>query len=129
MAVTATPIFTQTPKRGYGQVTTQVTTLDAPGGTTIFTAGANGSRVLEITVQAYQATVALGVVRIFIGTAANAGHLVDEFAVSVVVGSNTAVMYRLSRQYSNMILAASDVMVATTSITQNLGVTAWYADY
>lgn len=129
MAVTATPIFTQTPKRGYGQVTAAVATLDSPAGTTIFTAGANGSKVFEITVQGYQAAIAAGIVRIFVGTSAGAGHLVDEFVVTLTTGSTTAAMFRLSRTYSNMILTASDVMVATTSITQNLGVTAWYGDY
>jgi hypothetical protein len=38
-------------------------------------------------------------------------------------------MFRLTRAYSNFILAASDLLIATTSITQNLGVTAWYGDY
>ena len=129
MAVTATPVFTQTPKRATAQVTTAVATLDAPAGTTLFTAGTNGSKVFEIVCQGYQASIAAGVVRIFIGTASNAGRLFDEFVCTAVTGSSTAAMWRLSRAYDNFLCAASDVVVVTTSVTQNINVHALYADF
>ncbi len=132
MAVTPTPIFVQAPRHDFVLVTTANATLDSPAVTsqTFFTAGANGSRVNEIVVQGYQAAIAAGVVRIFISEGTeDEGHLFDEFLITAVTGSTTAVMFRAARKYENLYLEAGDLLVATTSITQNFALHAFGGDF
>lgn len=68
MAVTATPVFAQTPVCANGQVSAANTARDGSGTiVTLFTAGANGARIEYIRAKATVTTTA-GMVRIFIST-------------------------------------------------------------
>lgn len=125
-----TPAFASTIKRATAQPATQDTALDNPvtAQLTLLTAGTAGSKVFEIVVIA-RATTAAAVVRIFIGASSTTGKLYDEFLVSAVTSGNTAVAYRMSRTYENFLVGASELVIVTTSITQNMNVLAAYADF
>lgn len=126
-----TPAFASTIKRASALLVTQDTALTDPttAQLTLFTAGTSGSKVFEIVVMARQAAEAAGVVRIFIGATSTTGKLYDEFLVTAVTGSNTALGYRATKAYDNFLVAASELVIVTTSITQNLNVLASYADF
>lgn len=68
MAVTATPVFTQTPVCGIAQISTANTNRDGSGTLgTVYTAGSNGGRVEYVRVKATVTTTA-GMVRLYIST-------------------------------------------------------------
>ncbi len=130
MAVTATPIFGQTLKNAYGQVTVANTARDGTGTlVTMFTAGANGSKVMETEVHATVTTTA-GMVRIFISEdAGTTKRLYKEILVSAVtVGANTA-GFNSNTAYDNFILPASAVVYASTHIGEAINVFMPYLDY
>lgn len=74
MPANTAPIFALTPNVGFGTLTTANTTKDGTAGTTatIFTAGANGSRVEKIKIRAKGTNVAT-VVRVFINNGSSSG--------------------------------------------------------
>lgn len=66
MPVTPTPIFVQAPKVSWGVVKTENTAMDGTGTqVTVFTAGANGSRIDKIKVK-HEGTCIATVLRFFI---------------------------------------------------------------
>lgn len=80
------PIFTLTPNIGQATISTANANLDGTGTIgTIFTAGANGTRVSRITIKARVTTTA-GMIRIFIYTGA-AYHLWREVLVTAITKS------------------------------------------
>lgn len=132
MAVTATPIFVQTPKNASVQLTaTGNTNVDGTTGTytTVMTAGANGSKIERIRITTVGTTVA-DKVRLFIG-----GKLYGEFVFAAVTPSNTvAVAYQdidCSQPGAALILAASVVMIANvnTGTASLFNVHVCYGDY
>lgn len=131
MAVTATPIFTQTPKNATANVTTADSAYDNPstGQATIFTAGANGTKVFEIIVQQRQTTGVASIVRIFIGGTSTTGKLVDEFTKTSISASATVAGFRQAKQYDNFLVTASQLVICTVSATDNVNVNAWYGDF
>lgn len=103
------PNYSSTPKIGIAQIATANAARDGTGTMgTVFTAGANGSRIDTIEVQATAATTA-GMVRLFIhdGTAA---RLFAEVPVSIQTPSSTATAW--SATYSSQAgnLAGATVM-------------------
>ncbi len=81
MAVTATPIFVQTPRHVCVAISTANTNRDGSGTIgTIFTAGSNGSLVDHIDIVA-TGTTTVGVVRLYIHNG-SAAFLWREFLVS-----------------------------------------------
>ncbi len=116
----STPSFAATPILGAGLVhATLDTSLTAPTNvTSLFTAGASGTKVEEIVFQGVGTTVA-GVVNVFAydGTT---HHLVDQVLVSAVTSSTTAVAWRAVRQYTNLVLpSASWVLRVTNTVSGN----------
>lgn len=86
MAITAQ--YASTPRAAVGQVSVANTNRDGTGTlATIFTAGASGSRVDDIKIQATGTTTA-GVVRLFIHDGTNA-RLFSEILVTAVTPSTT----------------------------------------
>jgi hypothetical protein len=96
MAVTATPIFVQSPAYGCAQISTANTNRDGSGTIgTVLTAGANGTLVDHIDVCATGTTTA-GMVRIYIHDGSNA-RLWREITVAAITPSTTvnAFSYRI----------------------------------
>lgn len=115
MAVTATPIFVQTPKNASVALTaTGNTNIDGTTGTytTLMTAGANGSKIERIRLVC-TGTVAEKV-RIFVG-----GKLFDEVLFAAVTPSNTvkSLVYDIdcSQAGNALIMAASAAMIANVN--------------
>ena len=93
MAANTQPIFTLTPVCTVGQVTTANTARDGTGTiATIFTAGADGSRIEAIEVCGTGTTTS-GVVRIFIHDGSNA-RLLKEMLVPAVTPSTSIEVWR-----------------------------------
>jgi hypothetical protein len=131
MAVTATPVFTQSPKNAWARVTTANTNYDSTGTlVTLFTAGANGSKVSEIVVEC-EGTSAAAVVCVFIDTAGSGGtwRLYDTFTIAAVTASATVAPFRINKAYDNFLVQASGVVKVTTTVTQNCNVNVAYGDY
>jgi len=88
MSTTPTPIFTQTPVIGSGQVSTANTNRDGTGAlATILSGGTNGTRIDRITAQAI-VTTAAGTLRLFIYDGTNT-RLWRELLTSAVTPSAT----------------------------------------
>jgi hypothetical protein len=84
--------YAAVPKVGIGQLSTANTNRDGTGTlATVFTAGANGSRIERIVIQATGTTTA-GMVRLFLHDGTNA-RLYEEVPVSAVTPSGTTAAF------------------------------------
>lgn len=99
------PAFAATVNNGAALLGAAETSLTAPTTTsTVFTAGASGSKIEEIDIEAIGTTVA-GLVYVFLHDGTNY-RLFDTFAI----GSNTwtlggsAAPYRISKTYDNLMM-------------------------
>ena len=133
MAVTATPIFTQTPKNKFANIT--AATTDYTGATTtnivtLLTAGANGAKVFEIVVTVPVTSVAAHA-QVFVDDAgAGTLRLFQTIPVTAVTVSTTVAPYRARATFDNFVLSASSVVKAGVSAINNPTVVhALYADY
>jgi hypothetical protein len=131
MPVTPTPIFVQTAEHAVAQCDTADAARNNPTTSvkTILTAGALGSKVFEIVVDATVTTTA-GMIRIFISEdGGTTKRLYDEIPVSAVTASATVAAFRTARTYDNLLLTASAVLYATTEKAEAINVHAFYGDY
>jgi hypothetical protein len=95
----ASPAFAATPRCGIGQVTTANTARDGTGTVgTIFTAGASGSRIENVRIQAAGTTTA-GVVRLFIHDGTNF-RLFREVLVTAITPSTTVEAFSITLDFS-----------------------------
>ena len=127
----ADPIYAATPNVGSGLVpATLDTSLTAPTNvTTILTAGASGSKIEEIRVQAVGTTV-VGVLNVFRYDGATY-HLIEQFLITAVTSSATAIAFQAVRTYRDLILMSGDTLRISQTIAGNqsmLKVTATGAD-
>ena len=118
------PQFVNTPRIASANTATANTAIDGTGTITEIIAGATGgTRVIEIVARAGATTVA-GLVHLFITT--NSGttwRLFDSFAVTAATPSTTVQAYRLSRSYTNLLLADATHRIGfTTTIAQSMNV-------
>ncbi len=126
------PAFATTVNTGSGLVNATLdTSLTAPTNTTtIFTAGASGSKIEEITMVGVGTTVASNV-NVFRYDGATY-HLIDQFPISAVTSSTTAVAFYLTRRYYNLFLKNGDTLRVTNTVAGNqsmIKVTAFGADF
>ena len=126
------PAFAATVNTGSGLVNATLdTSLTAPTNiTTIFTAGASGSKIEEITMVGVGTTVA-GVVNIFRYDGATY-HLIDQVLVSAVTSSTTAIAFYNTKKYINLFLKNGDTLRVTNTIAGNqslIKVTAFGEDF
>jgi hypothetical protein len=119
--------YAATPKVGVGQVSTANTALDGTGTiVTIFTAGASGSRLDSVTVKA-TATVANGIVRLFVHNGTTA-FLLCEIIVLASTSSTTVTSFEDGRKL-DMVLPSGWSLRASTTIAQPLNVIAVGGDF
>ena len=113
------PAFAAPPNVGAGLVpATLDTSLTAPTNTTtVFTAGASGSKVDQVQCIGVGTTVA-GIVNLFLYRSSTY-YLIDQFAVTAVTSSTTAVAYALTHTYENLVLIASDQLRVTNTVAGN----------
>ncbi len=131
MAVTATPIFTQVPQNAWARLTTANTAYDGTLAlVTVFTAGANGAKVSEITIEG-EGDSAAAVVNLFVDSdgTGTTWRIVDSFTIDAVTTSTTVKPFRVTKQYDNFLISAGGILKATTTVTQNSVIHAFYADF
>lgn len=117
-----TPQFVATPNVGINDVSTANTNRDGTGTVeTIFTAGANGSRVEEIVVKSTN-DPADSIVTIFLHDG-SAFWLFDEIDLgNPAAGSATVEAYRASRTYENLVLPNGWTIRAAITAAPTAGV-------
>jgi hypothetical protein len=122
MAANTTPIFPLTPHIGIATVSTANTARDGTGTVpTIFTAGANGSKVEEIVVKA-TGDPADSVVTIFLYDGSTF-YLFDEFDIGDPAAASTTVAgYREQRPYRNLVLPTGWSIRAAITVALTSGV-------
>lgn len=125
MAANTNPIFLLTPNVGVAAVSTANTARDGTGTiATIFTAGANGSRINSIIIKA-TADPADSTVVFFLYDG-SAYHVFDEWDIGdPAAGSATVASYRESRAYSSLVIPTgwslrASITVALTSGTMQV---------
>lgn len=126
------PAFATTVNVGSGLVpATFDTSLTAPtNATTVLTAGASGAKLEEITMVGVGTTVASNV-NVFRHDGSTY-HLIDQFPITAVTSSATAVAYYLTRRYYNLFLKATETLRVTVTVAGNqslIKVTAFGADF
>lgn len=124
------PVFASTPKVGSALPTTADTSLTAPTNqVTVLTAATAGTKIEEVRVQGVGTTVA-GVLNLFRYDGATY-HLIDQFLITAVTSSATALAFQQTRTYANLWLVSGDTLRASQTIAGNasmLKVTAFGAD-
>jgi hypothetical protein len=120
------PVFAATPNIGAGLPGTAETNLQAPvNAAVILTAGASGSKIEEIVIEASAttlvATTVAGLVYLFLydGTTY---HLFDTVTVTAVTASATAAPFRWRNLYNNLVLKTGWSLRASQSIVGNANV-------
>jgi hypothetical protein len=121
--VATSPAYAATVDNGANLVGTLESNLQVPvHAALIFTAGANGSKIEEIVVQASNTaltvTTVAGLVYLFLydGTTY---HLFDTIAVTAISGTATVAPFRLSKVYNNLVLKSGWYLYASQSIAGN----------
>lgn len=123
----AAPAFASTPRAASALLGAVETDLQVPTTTsTVFTAGASGSKVEEIVVQASKAasliaTTVAGLVYIFLHDGATY-HLFDTMTVTAVTASATVPGVRLSNRYANLFLPTGWSVRMSQSHTTNASI-------
>lgn len=128
MAVVATPIFVQVPRRSSVAISTANTNRDGSGTVaTVFTADAtDGSLLNRIDIVAVGTTTA-GVVRLFVHTGSTY-ILWKEILVGAVTPSTSIAVF--SRRIDCALpLAGGDSLRASTHNAESFHVTAWGGDF
>lgn len=120
------PQFAATINNGAQLLGNAETNLQAPTTTsTILTAGATGTKIEEIVVQASQttlvATTVAGLVYLFLHDGSTY-HLVDTIAVVAITASSTVAPFRATKQYQNLVVKTGWSLRASQSIAGNASI-------
>jgi hypothetical protein len=126
--------YASVPKVGVGQISTANTNRDGTGTIgTVFTAGANGSRIDMIDLQA-TATTTAGMIRLFVHDGTNA-YLVVEVPVTAVTPSATNPAYtqqfntNTMTQFLPIVLPTGWSLRASTNNAEAFNVIAFGGDF
>ena len=113
--------YASTPRAAFGQVTTANTNRDGTGTiATVFTAGASGSRIDDVVIQATGTTTA-GMVRLFLHDGTNA-RLWAEVPVSAVTPSGTVPAFVSSLLNQSLVLPNGWSLRASTHNAETFNV-------
>lgn len=117
------PAFASTPVLGAALLGATETNLQVPTATSVIvTAGAAGTKIEEVVVEATTTTLApttvAGLVYLFLYDGATY-HLFDAIAVTAVVGSATVAPFRARSTYANLVLKSGWSLRASQSIAGN----------
>ncbi|SRR6266498_617946 len=120
------PAFSATINNGTALLGSAATNLQVADNTsTIVTAGATGTKIEEIVVEASNttltATTVAGLVYIFLYDGATY-HLYDTFTISAITASSTAAPFRASKTYLNLIIKTGWSVRASQSIAGNASI-------
>jgi hypothetical protein len=114
--------FVATPKNGVAQVSTANTARDGTGAlATVYTAGANGSRIDSLVVQA-TATTTAGMIRLFISDGSN-NRLVTELPVVAVTPSGTIPAWNAEVRFDGgLVLQATWTLQGSTNNAETFNI-------
>ena len=129
------PAFATGPRIGYVQLTGASAGIRdglAANAASVIIGGISGTRIAEITAQATVTTTA-GVVRFFVSgvdtTGASTVRMFDEILVTATTASASAIAFRSTKLYNNLILPSpSWRIVATTEVANAINIFALGAD-
>ena len=130
------PSFASTVRTASALLGSAETNLQVPTqASTVLTAGASGTKIEEIVVQAsatsLTATTVAGLVYVFLHDGSTA-HLYDVITISAVTASSTAAAFRASNRYVNLWIPTGWSVRASQSIAGNanlLKITVHGGDY
>lgn len=123
----STPSFVATPKVGIALVSTANANRDGTGTIeTVFSAGANGSRIERVVVEARSTTTA-GMIRLFLHNGTTA-FLWREVAVSAVTPSATVKTFREEIAVEDLVLQTGYSLRASTHNAENFNLIAFGGD-
>lgn len=114
--------YVGTPKNGVSQVSTANTNRDGTGTlATVYTAGANGSRIDLLKIISVSTTTA-GMVRLFIDDSTNT-RLIAEIPVIAVTPSSTTPCWYVDYEFTNgLILQANWILKASTNNAETFNI-------
>src|ERR1700691_5753793 len=120
------PAYAATVDNGAALLGAVETNLQVPPPTSIIvTAGANGTKIEEIVVQASNtslvASTSAGLVYLFLYDGSTY-HLFDTIAVTAVTASATVAPFRLSKVYNNLVLKSGWSLRASQSLAGNASI-------
>jgi hypothetical protein len=137
MPVTATPIFAQTPYvKSTSLAAVTACTTRAPTATAGLAAAniieltpvsTNGLRIDEIVVNACSSAIAQPTVAQLVGIwlwDGTTAYLIDEIIVSAQTPSTTAAAFKISKQYTTLVLPPAFKLFASTTVTTTASTTA-----
>src|SRR5947209_5849156 len=132
MPANNTPIFPITPIVGIANISSAVTGLTVTGvtGLTLIggTAGANGRRIDDITVQATAATTA-GMVRIWYYSGSGNAQLIKEIPVSAITPSGTVAAFTSEWVPANWVIPSGAALYASTNNAEAFNIVMRAGDY
>lgn len=122
----ADPIFASTVNLGAALLGSAETNLRVPAqSSVVVTAGATGTKVEEIVVEAGMttlvATTVAGLVYVFLYDGSTY-TLFDTIAITAITASSTVAPFRLARQYPNLVLKTGWSLRASQSIAGNASI-------
>lgn len=118
-----TPTFASVPRAASALLGAAETNLQVPTTTsTVFTAGASGSKIEEIVVEATNTTLTVttvaGLVYIFLHDGTTF-HMFDTITVTAISGTATVPPFRASSRYTNLVIPTTWSIRASQSIAGN----------
>ena len=123
----SSPSFVATPKLGIALVSTANANRDGTGTIeTVFSAGANGSRIERVVVEARSTTTA-GMIRLFLHNGTTA-FLWREVVVSAVTPSATVKTFREEIAVEDLVLQTGYSLRASTHNAENFNLIAFGGD-
>ena len=125
----SSPGFAATPRCAIAQISTANTLRDGTGTIgTVFTAGASGSRIENVTIAATGTTTA-GMVRLFVHNGTTA-YLLQEIPVYAITPSSTVSSFYAYVQFENgLIIPTSYSLRASTNNAETFNVIAQGGDF
>lgn len=121
-----TPTFASVPRAASALLGAAETNLQVPTtSSTVFTAGASGSKIEEIVVEASNttlvATTVAGLVYVYLHDGTTF-HLFDTIAVTAITASATTAPFRSSIRYTNLVIPTTWSVRASQSIVGNASI-------
>ena len=129
MAANTAPIFTLAPQVAMATISTANTNRDGSGTIgTVLTAAANGTRILQVTIEA-QGTTTAGMIRFFIYNGVT-NFLYKEVAVTAITPSGTVAAFNSVVTFTNgLVLPATYIFKAATNNAESFNIIAEAGDY
>jgi hypothetical protein len=131
MAASNLPIYPKTPATSHGLISAAVTgrtVTGTTGLTQVIAAGADGTRIDSVNIQA-TATTSAGMVRLWLYSGSGDAILFDEIPVGAVTPSGTVAAFSFTRYYQTLVLPTGYSIYASTNNAEAFAVRAFGGNY